>query len=275
MPRRSLGGTVRRSSSTTGPASPRTRGASWRRSTAPASTIGCGSPSKPTPTRASSRSCGPSSASTPARRARSCEPSSAAGGPRRSATPARTSPNATSTSSLHTRSTSTSTRSARSSASAGGHRAGRSGCGSNPAPGPAITPGLAYSGERPTKFGIYEDRLPDALAAAARHGLHDRHDPLPRRVRLARRRWSRRVRRGACDGSPGSRGRSWPTATRSREVNVGGGLGRAGPRRTRTRSTSTRTPRRSPATSARSGWPSAASRATTSRRTPRSSSARS
>jgi diaminopimelate decarboxylase len=41
----------------------------------------------------------------------------------------------------------------------------------NPGAGAGYHPGLAYSGERPTKFGIYEDRIPDALAAAARHDL--------------------------------------------------------------------------------------------------------
>jgi diaminopimelate decarboxylase len=41
----------------------------------------------------------------------------------------------------------------------------------NPAAGAGYHAGLAYSGERPTKFGIYEDRIPQALAAAARHGL--------------------------------------------------------------------------------------------------------
>ena len=41
----------------------------------------------------------------------------------------------------------------------------------NPAAGAGYHAGLTYSGERPTKFGIYEDRIPDALAAAARHGL--------------------------------------------------------------------------------------------------------
>ncbi len=41
----------------------------------------------------------------------------------------------------------------------------------NPAAGAGYHPGLAYSGERPTKFGIYEDRIPDAVAAAARHRL--------------------------------------------------------------------------------------------------------
>jgi diaminopimelate decarboxylase len=41
----------------------------------------------------------------------------------------------------------------------------------NPARGAGYHAGLEYSGERPTKFGIYEDRLDDALAAATRHGL--------------------------------------------------------------------------------------------------------
>ncbi len=41
----------------------------------------------------------------------------------------------------------------------------------NPAAGAGYHAGLAYSGDRPTKFGIYEDRLPEALAAAARHRL--------------------------------------------------------------------------------------------------------
>jgi diaminopimelate decarboxylase len=41
----------------------------------------------------------------------------------------------------------------------------------NPAAGAGYHAGLAYSGERPTKFGIYEDRIPDALAAAVRYGL--------------------------------------------------------------------------------------------------------
>jgi diaminopimelate decarboxylase len=41
----------------------------------------------------------------------------------------------------------------------------------NPAAGAGYHTGLAYAGERPTKFGIYEDRIPEALAAAARHRL--------------------------------------------------------------------------------------------------------
>lgn len=41
----------------------------------------------------------------------------------------------------------------------------------NPAAGAGYHEKLAYSGVRPTKFGIFEDRLDDALAAAARHRL--------------------------------------------------------------------------------------------------------
>ena len=41
----------------------------------------------------------------------------------------------------------------------------------NPARGAGYHAGLEYSGDRPTKFGIYEDRLDEAVDAAARHGL--------------------------------------------------------------------------------------------------------
>ncbi len=41
----------------------------------------------------------------------------------------------------------------------------------NPGAGAGYNDKLAYSGIRPTKFGIYEDRVDEALAAAARHGL--------------------------------------------------------------------------------------------------------
>jgi diaminopimelate decarboxylase len=41
----------------------------------------------------------------------------------------------------------------------------------NPGAGAGYHPGLAYSGERPTKFGIYEDRLDEAVTVAGRHGL--------------------------------------------------------------------------------------------------------
>lgn len=41
----------------------------------------------------------------------------------------------------------------------------------NPGAGAGYHEGLEYSGERPTKFGIDDDRLDDALAAARRHDL--------------------------------------------------------------------------------------------------------
>ncbi len=41
----------------------------------------------------------------------------------------------------------------------------------NPGAGAGYNEKLAYGGARPTKFGIYPDRIDDALRAAARHGL--------------------------------------------------------------------------------------------------------
>jgi diaminopimelate decarboxylase len=41
----------------------------------------------------------------------------------------------------------------------------------NPGAGAGYTEHLAYAGERPTKFGVTEDRLDDAIAACRRHGL--------------------------------------------------------------------------------------------------------
>jgi diaminopimelate decarboxylase len=41
----------------------------------------------------------------------------------------------------------------------------------NPGAGAGYHDGLAYSGDRPTKFGIYADRLDEALDVAGRHGL--------------------------------------------------------------------------------------------------------
>lgn len=41
----------------------------------------------------------------------------------------------------------------------------------NPGAGAGYNDKLAYSGERPTKFGIYADRVDEAVAAAARHAL--------------------------------------------------------------------------------------------------------
>jgi diaminopimelate decarboxylase len=41
----------------------------------------------------------------------------------------------------------------------------------NPGVGAGYTEHLAYAGERPTKFGVTEDRLDDAIVAVRRHGL--------------------------------------------------------------------------------------------------------
>ena len=41
----------------------------------------------------------------------------------------------------------------------------------NPGAGAGYTEHLAYAGERPTKFGVTDDRLDDAIAAVRRHGL--------------------------------------------------------------------------------------------------------
>jgi diaminopimelate decarboxylase len=41
----------------------------------------------------------------------------------------------------------------------------------NPGAGAGYTEHLSYAGERPTKFGVTEDRLDDAIAACRRHGL--------------------------------------------------------------------------------------------------------
>jgi diaminopimelate decarboxylase len=41
----------------------------------------------------------------------------------------------------------------------------------NPGAGAGYNAKLAYSGARPTKFGIYADRVDEAIAVAARHGL--------------------------------------------------------------------------------------------------------
>jgi len=53
----------------------------------------------------------------------------------------------------------------------GGHRARPIGIRINPGAGAGYNDKLAYSGARPTKFGIYADRVDEAVSAAARHGL--------------------------------------------------------------------------------------------------------
>ena len=94
----------------------------------------------------------------------------------------------------------------------------------DPATGAGYKPHLEYSGDRPTKFGIGLERFDEALAAAARHDLVDRHDPLPRRVGLARR-GPRRLRASAAGGGRGGRSARGRPGTTIVEVNVGGGLG--------------------------------------------------
>jgi len=93
----------------------------------------------------------------------------------------------------------------------------------NPGVGVGYNEQLLYSGDRPTKFGIYEDRLDEALAVTARHGLivdtiHAHvgsgwlADSLPA-WEAAIGRIAAIVRRLRADGHPIA------------ELNVGGGLG--------------------------------------------------
>ena len=214
------------------------------------------------------------SGSTPARRARWSAPSSAAGARTRSASPARTSPSATSTCcsarGVHVN------LDAISQIERYGRRApgpARSACGSTRASGAGYNDHLDYAGDRPTKFGIGPDRLDEAVAAARRHDLtidtvhfHAGSGWLARRAARVRGGAGRAVEAVA----PVARRR----ASRSpRSTSVAGSARR--PARTSGRSTSTPTPPPSPATSAGSTSSSPASPATTSARTPRSCSARS
>ena len=94
----------------------------------------------------------------------------------------------------------------------------------NPGAGAGYTEHLAYAGERPTKFGIADDRLDDAIEACRRHGLvvdtlhfhagsgwlGDQLDGFERALDLATRSLDRLADAGFA----------------IREVNVGGGLGR-------------------------------------------------
>lgn len=94
----------------------------------------------------------------------------------------------------------------------------------NPGAGAGYTEHLSYAGERPTKFGVTEDRLDDAIAAVRRHGLvvdtlhfhagsgwlGDQLDGFETALRRATRFLDRLLAAG------------FPI----REVNVGGGLGR-------------------------------------------------
>ncbi len=94
----------------------------------------------------------------------------------------------------------------------------------NPGAGAGYTEHLAYAGDRPTKFGVTEDRLDDAIAAVRRHGLvvdtlhfHAGSGWLGDQLdgfELALTRATRLLDRLLDAGFP------------VREVNVGGGLGR-------------------------------------------------
>ncbi len=143
----------------------------------------------------------------------------------------------------------------------------------NPGAGAGYNETLAYSGARPTKFGIYEDRVVEAVAVAARHGLAI--DTIHLHAGSG---WLA----GGLPAFEAALARVVPIARRLiadghaiAEVNVGGGLGVPRPiRRVADR------PRRvcgrhRPPARAGSMSRSAASPATTSRRTRRSSSPRS
>ena len=93
------------------------------------------------------------------------------------------------------------------------------------APGAGYTEHLAYAGERPTKFGVTEDRLDDAIAAVRRHGLVVDTLHFHAGLGLAGRP-AGRVRGGAGAARPRSSTGCSTRASPIREVNVGGGLGR-------------------------------------------------
>ena len=112
------------------------------------------------------------SASTPARRARCCTPSTTGSRRRRSASPAPTSPSATSTciapAGVHVN------LDLLSQIERYGRRCPGRAVGLRVNPRGGVMRGHAeslYSGARPTKFGIYEEDLDAALAAARRHDL--------------------------------------------------------------------------------------------------------
>ena len=120
----------------------------------------------------------------------------------------------------------------------------------DPGAGAGYNEHLEYAGDRPTKFGIGLERLDDAIAAAARHDLRDRHGPFPRRIGLAGRRSRRRSSAPSRRRSRPSSGCA-PPATRSpRSTSAAGSVLRRG--RTSRRSISTPTPRSWRGTSARS-----------------------
>ena len=153
----------------------------------------------------------------------------------------------------------------------------RSGSGSTPAAGAGYNETLAYSGARPTKFGIYEDRLDEALAVAgaSRPRRSTRSTSTPARAGwpTACRRSRRRIARRRGDRPADSRA----AATRStRSTSAAGSAFRPGAdERPIDLDAYAAAIRRALGTSSRRASSSAASPATTSPRTPRSCSARS
>ena len=118
-----------------------------------------------------------------------------------------------------------------------------------------------YAGARPTKFGIYEEDLDEALAIAASSRAHDRHRPHAPRQQHADRR-AARLRGGASAGL-----RPWPVPHRRRLPDRRGerrrraghaaarGRGAARPRRLRGRPRPPlRPPRRRPSGSSRASF---------------------
>ena len=98
----------------------------------------------------------------------------------------------------------------------------------NPGAGAGYTEHLEYAGDRPTKFGITEDRFDDAIDAVRRHGLDRGHVALPRGVRLARRP-AGRVRGGARPRRRAiSTGCSRPASRSARSTSAAGSAGSPG-----------------------------------------------
>jgi len=93
----------------------------------------------------------------------------------------------------------------------------------NPGAGAGYNDRLAYSGVRPTKFGIYADRVDDPVAAAASHGL-----PIDTIHVHAGSGWfadGLAAFETALEGVAAIKRRLLADGQRIREVNVGGGFG--------------------------------------------------
>ncbi len=94
----------------------------------------------------------------------------------------------------------------------------------NPGAGAGYTEHLAYAGDRPTKFGVTEDRLDDAIAAVRRHGLT--LDTLHFHAGSGWLGDQLRAFEAALERATAFLDRLLEAGFAIREVNVGGGLGR-------------------------------------------------